>query len=78
VAECARQLAPLERTLDTTLFALEDRDCSEAFAPTPNKTGLHYEAEGVVDAGQMKRLQRHISEVEKSSSEARKQALEDQ
>jgi hypothetical protein len=75
VEACARQLATLERTLDATIFALEDRDCVEQFAPTPNEIVLHYDSEGVVDAGLMKRLQRLISKAEKASSEARKQAL---
>jgi hypothetical protein len=75
VEACARQLATLERTLDATIFALEDRDCVEQFAPTPNEIVLHYDSEGVVDAGLMKRLQRLISQAVNASSEARKQAL---
>jgi hypothetical protein len=81
VQECLRrggvrpQLAPLERPLAATLFALEDRDCVKAFAPTLNKIVLHFDTEGVVDASLMKRLKRLISKAEKASLEARKQAL---
>ncbi|GAQ87876.1 hypothetical protein KFL_003840065 [Klebsormidium nitens] len=74
--DCARQMAALERTLDCTIFALEDRDSIETFAPTPNEIVLHYDSEGVVDSGLMRRLQKLIHRAERAGEEEKRRAAE--
>lgn len=76
LTDCARQMAALERTLDCTIFALEDRDSIETFAPTPNEIVLHYDSEGVVDSGLMRRLQKLIHRAEKAGEEEKRRAAE--